>query len=468
MKSKYGKITSQIIKELTAIVGKSGIITDKDVMERYSHDESPITRPHAPEVVVKPKDTQSVAKVLVLANKKRIPVTPRGGGTGLSGGCLPLYGGIVLSLERMNRILEIDKENFVAVVEPGVTLSQLLTETEQCGLYYPIYPAEMNATIGGNIATNAGGMNAVKYGVTRYNVMGLEAVLPSGEIITTGGKFAKCSSGYDLTQLIIGSEGTLAVVTRIILKLTTRPTKRHILFAPFKELQKAIDAVPDILKLEMTPTGIEFMDKSAIDIVERYIDREIPYHEHAAFLMVIMDGESDEEIHDYFCKVEEICRRHEAIEAMVPASERAKRQLLEARERIYPSIQKCAPIEVLDVVVPRSEIARFVRKAKEISNKHRVPVVIGGHAGDGNVHVNPIGGDMDKKDWEKRLPRLMKDIYRVGISMGGAVSGEHGIGLHKKAYFLQETDGVALKAMREIKKAFDPNNILNPGKILDL
>jgi glycolate oxidase len=467
MKSKYGRITSQTIKEVTAIVGKGGIITDKDAMDGYSHDESPITKPHAPQVVVKPGDSQTVAKLLVLANKKRIPVTPRGGGTGLSGGCIPLYGGIVLSLERMNRILEIDRENFVAVVEPGVTLSQLYNETEQYGLYYPVYPAEMNATIGGNIATNAGGMNAVKYGVTRYNVLGLEAVLPNGEIIMTGGKFAKCSSGYDLTQLIIGSEGTLAVVTKVILKLTIKPTKRQLLFAPFAELQNAIDAVPDILKLEMTPTGIEFMDKSVVDIVEKYIGREMPYHQYAAFLMVIMDGESDDEIHEYFSKVEDICKQHEAIEAMVPNSERAKRRLLEARERIYPSIKKCAPMEALDVVVPRSEIAKFVRKVKEISHQHQVPVVICGHAGDGNVHLNPIGMNMDEGEWNKRLPRLMKEIYRVGISLGGAISGEHGIGLHKKAYFRQETDDALLNIMKEIKKAFDPNNILNPGKIFD-
>jgi glycolate oxidase len=467
MKSKYGKITSQTIKELTAIVGKGGIITDKDVMVGYSHDESPVAEPHAPEVVVKPKDSQAVAKLLVLANKKRIPVTPRGGGTGLAGGCVPAYGGIVLSLERMNRILEIDKENFIAVVEPGVTLSQLLSETEQYGLYYPVYPAEMNATIGGNIATNAGGMNAVKYGVTRNNVMGLEAVLPNGEIITTGGKFAKCSSGYDLTQLIIGSEGTLAVVTRIILKLTTKPTKRQLLFAPFAELQKAIDAVPEILKLEITPTGIEFWDKSVIDIVEKYIGREMPYHQYAAFLMVIMDGETDEEIHEYFVKVEDICKRHEAIEAMVPASEGAKRRLLEARERVYPSIKKYAPMEALDVVVPRSEIAKFVRKVKELSKKHQVPMAICGHAGDGNVHLNPFCIGMSEKEWKERLTKLMKDVYRVGTSFGGAVSGEHGIGLHKKAYFKQEADEALLKTMKAIKKAFDPNNILNPGKIFD-
>ncbi len=300
MKNKYGRLTRQIIKELMTIAGRDSIVTEKAAMEGYARDETPLAKPRAPQVVVKPSDSPTVARLLGLANKKRIPVTPRGAGTGLSGGCIPLYGGILLSLERMNRILEIDRENFVAVVEPGVTLSDLYTEVEQYGLYYPLYPGEMSATIGGNIATNAGGMNAIKYGVTRHNVLGLEAVLPNGEIIRTGGKFVKCSTGYDLTQLIIGSEGTLAIVTKVILKLTTRPTKRQVLLAPFTDLQNAIDAVPDILQLKVTPTGIEFMDKSVVEIVEKYLGRELPYHQYAAFLMVIMEGESDDEIYDYF------------------------------------------------------------------------------------------------------------------------------------------------------------------------
>ncbi len=468
MKNKYGRLTRQIIKELMTIAGRDSIVTEKAAMEGYARDETPLAKPRAPQVVVKPSDSPTVARLLGLANKKRIPVTPRGAGTGLSGGCIPLYGGILLSLERMNRILEIDRENFVAVVEPGVTLSDLYTEVEQYGLYYPLYPGEMSATIGGNIATNAGGMNAIKYGVTRHNVLGLEAVLPNGEIIRTGGKFVKCSTGYDLTQLIIGSEGTLAIVTKVILKLTTRPTKRQVLLAPFTDLQNAIDAVPDILQLKVTPTGIEFMDKSVVEIVEKYLGRELPYHQYAAFLMVIMEGESDDEIYEYFSKVEDICKQHGAIEAMVPGSERAKRKLLEAREGVYPAIKKYATMELLDVVVPRSEIAKFVRAVKVISHRRQVPVIICGHAGDGNVHLHPICLNMDSAEWKRRLPSLMKDIYRAGISFGGAISGEHGIGLAKKVYFRRETDDALLKVMREIKKAFDPNNILNPGKIFDL
>lgn len=468
MQSKYGRVTRQTIEQLTAILGGDGILTEKDTMEGYSCDEMPFPKAHAPSVVVRPSDSLSVAKILDFANRNRIPVTPRGGGTGLSGGCIPVFGGILLSTERMNRILEVDRDNFVAVVEPGVTLSDLYNQVEQHGLYYPLYPGEMSATIGGNVATNAGGMNAVKYGVTRHNVLGLEAVLPSGEIIRAGGKFVKCSTGYDLTQLIIGSEGTLAVVTKVILKLITKPAKREVLFAPFMDLQNAVEAVPEILRLKMTPTGIEFMERGIVEIVEKYLDREIPYHQYAAFLMLIMEGESEDEIYEYFSRVEEICKQRGAIEVFVPGSERAKRRLLEAREKFYHAIKRYAPMEVVDVVVPRSEIAKFVRMVKGISQRHQVPLVVYGHAGDGNVHLHPICLNEDKGEWSKKLPRLMNDIYRAGISLGGAISGEHGIGLDKKAYFNRETGPALLKIMREIKKAFDPNNILNPGKIFDL
>ncbi len=468
MKGKYGRVTKQIIKELTTIVGRDNTSTKEHEIEGFSYDEMPLAKPYAPQVIVKPTDTQSVAKLLAFASRKRIPVTPRGGGTGLSGGCVPIYGGILLSLERMNQILKIDRDNSAAVVEPGVTLSDLFNEVEQQGLYYPIHLGEMTATIGGTVATNAGGMNAVKYGVTRHHILGLEAVLPNGEVIKTGGEFVKCSTGYDLTQLIIGSEGTLAVVTKVILKLTTKPAKREVLFAPFMNLQDAIDAVPEILRLRMTPIGVEFMERSMVEIAEKYLDREMPYHQYEAFLMIIMEGESENEIYEYFSKVEEICKQHGAIEAMVPGSERAKRRLLDAREKFYSFLKRFAPIEIIDVVVPRSEIAKFVRRVKEISEEYEMPIIAYGHAGDGNVHLHPICVDMSRKEWDKRLPRLMSDVYRAGVSFAGAISGEHGIGVDKKAYLSIGMDNSLLDIMKGIKRAFDPNNILNPGKVFDL
>jgi len=240
MKPEYGEVTVQTLEELSALLGQDNVYTDKSDLEAYSRDESPLADSYPPQVVVKPRDTASVVKLMAFATEKRIPVTPRGAGTGLSGGCVPVYGGILLSMERMNRILEINGDNFTAIVEPGVTLAGLTAEVELQGLYYPLYPGEMSATIGGNVATNAGGMNAVKYGVTRHNILGLEAVLPGGDTINTGGEYVKCSTGYDLTQLIIGSEGTLAVVTKAILKLTTRPVKREVMFVPFPDLQQEI------------------------------------------------------------------------------------------------------------------------------------------------------------------------------------------------------------------------------------
>lgn len=468
MTGNYKKFPDELVRELAAICGSGNIITDRDAMQDYARDESPHAEITFPEVVVKPEDTTTVSRIMAFASKNKTPVTPRGAGTGLSGGCIPLFGGIVLSLEKMNRIISIDGENFTATTEPGVPMADLCGEIEQQGLYYPLYPGEMTATIGGTVSTNAGGMNAVRYGVTRNNILGLEAVLPNGDIINTGGEYVKSSSGYDLTQLIAGSEGTLAVITKVILKLTTRPPKREVLFAPFSSLQEAINAVPEILHLKMIPAGLEFMERRIISIVEDYLEREIPYPEYDAFLMIIMDGDSEDDIHEYFDTASEICKKHGAAEALVPGSEHAKRRLLEAREKFYHAIKRYAPMELIDTVVPRSKIPNFVRQIKVISTKHGITVIIYGHAGDGNVHLHPLCENMSEEEWKKKLPSLLKDIYEAAISFGGAVSGEHGIGIEKKSYLPIQVDEPLLAVMKRVKQAFDPNNILNPGKIFDI
>ena len=464
----YEKLTEELIRELAEICGGGNIITNRDAMQDYARDESPHAEIRFPEVVVKPEDTMTVSRILSLATRYIIPVTPRGAGTGLSGGCIPLFGGIVLSLENMNRIISIDGENFTAVTEPGVPMANLCTEIESRGLYYPLYPGEMTATIGGTVSTNAGGMNAVRYGVTRNNILGLEAVLPNGDIINTGGEYVKSSTGYDLTQLIAGSEGTLAVITKVILKLTTKPPKREVLFAPFSSLQDAIDSVPEILHLRMIPAGLEFMERRIISIIEGYLEREIPYPEFDAFLMIIMDGDSEDDIHEYFVTVGEICKKHGAAEALVPGSERAKRRLLEAREIFYHAIKRYAPMELIDTVVPRSRIPDFVRQVKEISARHGITVIIYGHAGDGNVHLHPLCENMSEEVWKEKLPSLLKDIFQAAISFGGAISGEHGIGIEKKPYLPIQIDEPLLTVMKRVKQAFDPENILNPGKIFDI
>ncbi|RPJ56330.1 MAG: FAD-binding protein, partial [Dehalococcoidia bacterium] len=465
MTAKIGLITPEIIEELVNIVGNKYVITDGLDIQGYARDEAPFEKVRYPRIVVKPGDVVTVAGILKLANNYRLPVVPRGAGTGLSGGAASLSGDIVISTERLNKILEIDENNFTAVVESGVTLSKLREEVENIGLYYPLYPGESSATLGGNVSTNAGGMNAVKYGVTRHHVLGIEAVLPNGSTIICGGKFVKSSSGYDLTQLITGSEGTLAVITKIVLRLSTKPARRDLLYAPFNDLQAAINAVPDILKLPKTPIGLEFIEKDIIKLVEKYTGKEMPYHDYAAFIMLIMEGNSEDEIMEYFGQVENICKQHGAADVLIPNSERAKRQLLESREKFYTVIQKCAPFELIDIVVPRSEIARFVSEIKMISASTGIPVIAYGHAGDGNVHLHPVCMNISTIFWQDKLPQMLVKIYQAGINCGGAVSGEHGIGLAKKSYLAMQLSPEHLNLLKGIKKVFDPNNILNPGKI---
>jgi len=464
-RSRYGKVTDNLIVVLTEIVGNKNVLTG-DERENYSRDEAPKSKPVLPEVVIKPEDTASVARILKLANERNIPVTPRGGGTGLSGGAVPVYGGIVLSLERMNKVLEIDKDNFVATVEAGVLLSDFYQAVEEHGLYYPLYPGEASATIGGNVATNAGGMRAVKYGVTRHFVLGLEAVLPSGETIQTGGKFVKCSTGYDLTQLLIGSEGTLALITKIMLRLIPRPGKREILFIPFHSLHDAIESVPDILKENILPVGIEFMERDIINMVEQYTGKEIPLHQYEAFLMIIVEADNEEEIYRIANGVGEICLNHGAVDVFIPGSQRAKRNLLEAREKFYSIIGHFGMLDITDVVVPRSRIAEFVERTKEIASVLGIPLIAYGHAGDGNVHLQPMSQGTDKP--EEKIKELLERIYEIGVSLGGTISGEHGLGFTKKGYLHMVADKSKMDLMKRIKRAFDPNNILNPGKVLDL
>ncbi|MFC1950517.1 FAD-binding oxidoreductase, partial [Chloroflexota bacterium] len=363
-------------------------------------------------------------------------------------------------------ILEIDEDNFVATVESGVTLSEFYKAVEKRGLYYPLYPGEASATIGGNVATNAGGMRAVKYGVTRHSVLGLEVVLPDGEVIQTGGKFVKCSTGYDLTQLLVGSEGTLAIITKVILKLTSPPGKREILFIPFHSLYDAIGSVPDILKERILPVGIEFMERNIINMVEQYTGKEIPFHDYEAFLMIIVEADSEEEIHRIAGSIGEVCLGHGAVDVFIPGSERAKRNLLESREKFYSVIGHFGMLDIADVVVPRSRIAEFVERAKGIASKYTIPIVIYGHAGDGNVHLHPIR--QGREECDDKVKQLLTEIYSVGISLGGTISGEHGLGFAKKSYLSMASDKNKIDLMKRVKKAFDPNNIMNPGKIFDL
>jgi len=464
--NQFVSVTEDILQKLVRIVGRRHVITSSSAeMEDYSHDEAPTALRHFPEVVVKPDTTEAISEVLRLANTAHIAVTPRGGGTGLSGGAVPLYGGIVLSLERLNRIQEIDEDNFVAVTQAGVLLQDLRREVERRGLYYPVYPGEGTAHIGGNVATNAGGMRAVTYGVTRNFVLGIEAVLASGQIIRSGGKFVKCSTAYDLAPLLIGSEGTLAVITEITLRLIAKLPAWHLLYIPFTSLHKAIEAVPRILKLNVPLVGLEFLEQDVVRIIEAYLERAIPYHENPAFLMAILEGRGEEDLNDAARSIAEVCIASGAEDVYIPMGARAKRDLFEVREKVYPALKSARPIEVLDVVVPRSRIADFVGEVKQLSAHYGIPVIASGHAGDGNVHLHVMGKGIDTIKWQTHLPDLLKDIYRAGVAMGGMISGEHGLGSEKKSYLPLAIPEEQIDLMKRMRQAFDPNGILNPRKV---
>jgi glycolate oxidase len=466
-RSRYQKVNAEVVARLAEIVGRKNILTGEE-RENYARDETLRGRSAVPEVVVRPEDTDSVAGILKLADGRRIPIVPRGSGTGLSGGAVPYYGGIVLSLEKMNRIVEIDEDNFIATVEAGVTLAELYRAVEERGLYYPLYPGETSATLGGNVATNAGGMRAVKYGVTRHFVLGLEAVLPGGEIIRTGGKFIKCSTGYDLTQLLLGSEGTLAVVTGIMLKLLPLPGKREILCVPFHNLHDAIRAVPAILKAGIFPMGIEWMEKDIINRFEQYTGKKIPLHGYEVFLMIIVEAANEEEFMGISNLIGEVCLKHGAADIFIPGSERAKRNLLEAREKLGPAIHHCDDVvETMDIVVPRGNIPEFIEKVREKAGEYGMTVPAFGHAGDGNLHLFctvPKGSNAS----QEKARELVIKIYKIGVSLGGTISGEHGLGFSKRDFFPLAVGRQEIDLMRRIKRAFDPNNIMNPGKIFSL
>jgi glycolate oxidase len=459
----YARLTPEIIARLESIVGRGNVMTGEGLAD-YAHDEAPGRRSYPPEAVVKPLDSSAVSSVMKLANRHRIPVTPRGAGTGLSGGAVPFWGGIVLSLEKLKRIIEVDEDNFCVTAEAGVTLDELCTEVSRHGLFYPLYPGEMSATLGGNAATNAGGMRAVKYGVTRNSVLRLEAVLPTGEIIQTGGKYTKYSTGYDLTQLLVGSEGTLAVITQLTLKLILPPGSREILFIPFHNLTEAIRCVPHILKEKILPVSIEFMEEDVLKLVQEYTGKELPFQMFPAYLMLMIESES----YDQFCGIAEnlsnLCRQHGAIDVFVPPSESAKRRLLELREQFYPALQHRGMADIADVVVPRSQIAVFIEKVQEISRQYAIPVIVSGHAGDGNVHLHPLHTTPKK---EARLADFLVEIYQAGVALGGTISGEHGLGADKKKYLKLADSPPKIRLMKRIKKAFDPHNIMNPGKVLE-
>lgn len=436
--------------------------------ERYGRDETPGAF-HPPDLVVLPRNSEETATLLRLANEHRFPVIPRGAGTGVVGGAIPFGGGVVLSLERMNRIIEIDEGNMMAVVEPAVITGELQREVESRGLFYPPDPASLDScSIGGNVATGAGGPRAVKYGVTRDYVCGLTAVLPTGETLALGGKIVKYATGYHLLDLFIGSEGTLGVITAITLRLLAFPGHRTNLLIPFDGLDSAAGAVAEIIRRRLQPSVLEFMDRGSLEASRRFLEREIPFPAAGAHLLVEVDGHSEEAVKADYEAIGELCLDLGAEDVLVADTRASQEKLWETRRVIGEAVKaQNRDVAKQDVVVPRMAIPDLVRRLDEIGKKSGMSIVCFGHAGDGNVHVNILRGEMEDEKWKRGLASTFPAVIDEVYALGGVLSGEHGIGWIKKEYLARVLPAAHLRILREIKKVFDPAGILNPGKIID-
>jgi glycolate oxidase len=464
----YNKISHELLKELELVFDRNFIFTDEEILNEYSHDETENLSFPA-EVLLKPGDSSEVSAIMKFAFEKNIPVTPIGARTGLSGGALCLYGGIGLSMERFNKIISIDEDNLQLVVEPGVITQELQQEVAKKGLYYAPDPASRGTCyIGGNIAENSGGPRAVKYGVTKDFVLNLEVVLPNGKIIQTGADTLKNSTGYNLTQLMVGSEGTLGVVTKATLKLIPHPSLNKLILVPFKSALDACAAVSSIFKAGIVPSAMEFMERFAVDWTIKYIDdAHLEMKDNVeALLLIEVDGNNEELLFEDIQNIVQVVETHNCDDDILFAEDEAqKEQLWFIRRRIGEAVKVNSIYKEEDTVVPRFKLPDLLKGVKEIGNKYGFESVCYGHAGDGNLHVNIIKGDLTQDQWDNELKIAIREIFELTVSLGGTISGEHGIGLVQKPYMDIPFKSVELDVMRGIKNVFDPSGILNPGKI---
>jgi glycolate oxidase len=462
----YRPVTPAIIEALCQIAGHAGVLFDAEALGRYSHDET-VGLYHSPEVVVRATNTRHVSEVLVLAQREQIPVTPRGAGYGLSGGAVPVRGGILLTTEKMNRILEIDRQNLMITVQPGVITGDIHRAVEAEGLFYPPDPASLDScSIGGNVASGAGGPRAVKYGTTRDYVCGLEVVLPSGEIFRSGGKLVKNATGYNLIQLLIGSEGTLAVVTEITLRLIPLPAVQVDLLVPFDDFQAAADTVSALIGRRILPTAMEFMERDSIVAAERLLQKTVPFDDAAAHLLFQLDGNLQQAVDAEMETVAEVCLEHGARDVLVARDRPTRDRLWEARRKIMDAINNESAVNHKeDVVVPRATIHLLLKGMRELAQRHGVRIISFGHAGDGNVHVNVLKDGLSDERWQAVVPVVTEEIFHLALSFGGTLTGEHGIGVTRRPYLPLALDATQIALMRRIRDVFDPNHILNPDKI---
>ncbi|HEX3589807.1 MAG TPA: FAD-binding oxidoreductase [Pseudonocardiaceae bacterium] len=454
----------RLADELAGIVGPGQVLAGDAISEDYQHDEALTAIPARPGHVVRPATAEQVAEIVALAAAERIPVTARGAGSGLSGAAVPVEGGIVVSFERMNAVLEIDTVNHVAVVQPGVRLFELDARTAEVGLTYPVYPGELSASLGGNVSTNAGGMRAVRYGVTRNHVLGLQAVLGTGELIRTGGRISKVSTGYDLTQLIIGSEGTLALVTEAILKLHPRLAHTRTVLAPFAELDGVVRAVPRIVASGLAPNILEYIDALTMAAITYTTELSLGVPDEVrdatqAYLVVSLENTATDRVDGDVEQLGELLGDLGATDVYV-LDGTAAHKLIEAREKAFWTAKAAGANDIVDVVVPRGAMPEFLATARRLAQDSGSGVAGCGHAGDGNVHLAVFQADPEIRH------RLLRDMFAAGMALGGAISGEHGIGTEKKPYFLELADPAQLALLRRIKQSFDPAGILNPNVML--
>ncbi len=462
----FAKVTGEDLAFFESIL-PGRVFSGGNVSSDYEHDEMTIYGLYAPEAVLLAQNTDEISAVLRYCCQKGIAVTPRGAGTGLCGGCVAVRGGIVLSTERMKRVLEVDEKNMTATVEPGVLLMEFPKALEGTGLFYPPDPGEKMATMGGNAMTNAGGMRAVRYGVTRDYVLGMEVVLSSGEILTLGGKNVKTSSGYSLIDLLVGSEGTLGILTKLTVKLIPEPKANISLLIPFDDLDTCIGAVPAVLGCGCEPTAVEFMEREVIACAETYLGKQFPDASADAYLLVRLDGASVEALRPAMDRLTDLALSIGARDVLLADTDERKESIWNARGAFLEAIKNSTTVmDECDVVVPRERIADFVRQSGQIGREAGVRICSFGHAGDGNLHIYVCKDAMEDQAWAKALEQVMDRLYAAARNLGGEVSGEHGIG-HAKREFLRESLGETQMAlMRGIKSVFDPAGILNPGKVL--
>jgi len=455
-----GIMDKAIIESLENIMGKNYVVTDREWMESYLVDETaePVRpRPAKEIVLVKPANTKEVSEVLKFANENKIPVFPRGGGTGLVGGAIPTKSGIILSMERMNKI-EIDKENLMAVAEAGVTLEKLLRSADDAGLFFPLHPGDETAQVGGLVATNAGGSRAIKYGVMKNYLRGMEVVLPTGEVLMLGGKLQKNNVGYDLMNLIMGSEGTLAIITKVILRLYPKPKASATLIVPYNNRHDAIKTVPKILQHGIMPLAIEYVEKELMEKTAKQIGESWRVKEGNCYLLIIVTEYDEDLVFSESLKIAEICKENNSLEPLYVDSKREQDRILNIRSKIYLTL-KAETADILDTTVPPANIGKLIDAVDEIAKKYSIYLPAYGHVGDGNLHVHIMKSEGNDLGY---IEKLRREIYEVTLKLGGIITGEHGIGKIRAKSLHLYLNEKELELMRKIKKIFDPNNILNP------